>query len=372
MKIVDVIKYEGNNDTFVWKHPAEDFNTLSQLIVHEAQEAIFFRNGQALDVFGPGRYTLHTQNIPLLNKIINLPTGGESPFHCEVYFVNKTMPLDMKWGTRSQIVVQDPKFNILLHAGANGGMGVQITDSKQFLSRFVGTTHSFDKETLISYFREMIVTHVKTYLTNVMSKVSFVTVNSQLDDMSKAMHEALNTEIQEFGVSLINFFVSSIQLDKDDYEKIQTALANAGAMGITATAEKGRMDTLGYTWADQEMAQILKTYAANEGSQNNVGGMMAQMPMAFAFGQMMRDNAESAMNFSFSGKPNAFGTSKNETLNSESALFCSNCGKKLDADAKFCSGCGKQLSVQNTCKNCGRVLKDDENFCPGCGTKKEG
>ena len=78
------------------------------------------------------------------------------------------------------------------------------------------------------------------------------------------------------------------------------------------------------------------------------------------------------MNFSFSGKSNAFGETKNETLNSESALFCSNCGKKLDADAKFCSGCGKQLSVQNTCKNCGRVLKDDENFCPGCGTKKEG
>ena len=72
MSIIDVIKYEGNNDIFIWKHPAEDFNTLSQLIVHESQEAVLFLNGQALDLFGPGRYTLHTQNIPLLSKLINL------------------------------------------------------------------------------------------------------------------------------------------------------------------------------------------------------------------------------------------------------------------------------------------------------------
>lgn len=92
MKIIDIIKYEGDNSTFVWKHPAEDFNTLSQLIVHESQEAILFRDGQALDLFGPGRHTLHTQNIPLLRRLINLPTNGESPFHCEVYFINYTNP----------------------------------------------------------------------------------------------------------------------------------------------------------------------------------------------------------------------------------------------------------------------------------------
>ena len=63
MKIVDIIKYEGDNDTFVWKHPIEDFNTLTQLIVHESQEAILFRDGQALDLFGPGQYTLHTMVI---------------------------------------------------------------------------------------------------------------------------------------------------------------------------------------------------------------------------------------------------------------------------------------------------------------------
>lgn len=89
-KFFDVIKYEGDNSTFVWKYPREDFNTLSQLIVHENQEAVFFMNGQALDLFGPGRYTLKTQNIPLLGRALKLASGGISPFHCEVYFINKT------------------------------------------------------------------------------------------------------------------------------------------------------------------------------------------------------------------------------------------------------------------------------------------
>ena len=94
--IADVIKYEGDNSTFVWKHPCEDFNLGSQLIVHESQEAVFMLNGQALDLFGPGRYTLETQNIPLIGKALKSATGGISPFHCEVYFINKTVQMALK------------------------------------------------------------------------------------------------------------------------------------------------------------------------------------------------------------------------------------------------------------------------------------
>jgi len=368
MRVANIIKYEGNNETFVWKHPTEDFNTTTQLIVHESQEAILFRDGQALDLFGPGRYTLETQNIPLLRRIINIPTGGETPFHCEVYFINKTMPLNMKWGTTSQIHVLDPKFNILIHAGASGGMGVQIGDSRKFLVKLVGTTNSFDKNTLIDYFREMIITRVKTNLHSIMSKVSFVTVNSHLDDMSKAMHQNIDADIKDFGVKLINFLISTIQLSESDYEKIQAALAEASSVGITASAEKERMETLGYNWADQEMSEILKTFAGNEGSQSNVGGMMAQMPIALAFGEMLKSNALPTGNTAFSNSAKAFNSNDTEEKNDS---FCSSCGRKLESDAKFCPGCGKSLAMKNTCKKCARDLKEDENFCPSCGTKKE-
>ena len=102
-KIADIIKYEGDNATFIWKHPVEDFNTGTQLIVHESQEAVFFMNGQALDLFGAGRHTLATQNMPFISKFFNRPTGDTTPFHCEVYFVNKTEQMEIKWGTDSRV-----------------------------------------------------------------------------------------------------------------------------------------------------------------------------------------------------------------------------------------------------------------------------
>lgn len=92
-----------DNSTFVWKHPAEDFNSLTQLVVHESQEAVFMMDGQALDLFGPGRYTLETQNIPEIGKFLKRLTGDTSPFHCEVYFINQTVQMGLKWGTDSRV-----------------------------------------------------------------------------------------------------------------------------------------------------------------------------------------------------------------------------------------------------------------------------
>ena len=119
MALCEIIKYEGDSNTLVYKFPEEDFNTFSQLIVHESQEAILFKDGQMCDTFGPGKYTMHTGNIPILNKLVNLPTGGESPFHCEIYFLNKALALDYNWGTSSQALVMDQTFQLLLHVGAS-------------------------------------------------------------------------------------------------------------------------------------------------------------------------------------------------------------------------------------------------------------
>lgn len=114
MAIVEVIKYNGGPNVFAWKYPSEELGTWTQLIVSEAQEAILFKSGKALDVFGSGRHTLDTANIPILNKIINLPFGGRSPFTAEVWYVNKIHSLDIKWGTSSPIQIQDPKYSVFI------------------------------------------------------------------------------------------------------------------------------------------------------------------------------------------------------------------------------------------------------------------
>ena len=131
--LASIIKYEGDNSTFIWKHPIEDFNYGSQLIVHESQEAVFFRDGMALDLFGPGRYTLETQQLPMLEKLYKLPTDNDGTFHTEVYFINKTVQMGIKWGTPDKVRFIDPLTGTPLDLGASGEMNLAVDDSRKLL-----------------------------------------------------------------------------------------------------------------------------------------------------------------------------------------------------------------------------------------------
>ena len=161
MAIVEVIKFEGTPDMFAWKYPNEEISTWSQLVVLESQEAVLFKDGRAYDVFSSGRYTLDTKNIPLLNKVINLPFGGESPFTAEIWFVNKEHSLDIKWGTPTPIQFQDPRYKVFVPIRSYGQFGVQIEDAKQFLIKLVGTLTVFDKANLVRYFRGLYLARAK-------------------------------------------------------------------------------------------------------------------------------------------------------------------------------------------------------------------
>jgi len=130
MAIVEVVKYNGTPDVFAWKFPNEQLGTWTQVIVNESQEAVLFKGGQALDIFGPGRHTLSTANIPLLNKVINLPFGGRSPFAAEVWYINKVHSLDIKWGTPTPIQLKDPKYNIFVPLRSFGQFGIQSVNPR--------------------------------------------------------------------------------------------------------------------------------------------------------------------------------------------------------------------------------------------------
>ena len=163
-QICEVLKYEGDNSTFVWKHPSEDFNTMTQLIVHESQEAIFFMNGQALDLFTAGRYTLETENIPKIGKVLNRQTGDTSPFHCEVYFINKTEQMSIKWGTDTKVQYIDPQYGFPISIGASGEMSLMVDDSRKLLLKLVGTENNLSQQRLVAFFRAFLMTRVKTYI----------------------------------------------------------------------------------------------------------------------------------------------------------------------------------------------------------------
>lgn len=221
-----IIKYEGDNSTFVWKHPCEDFNCLTQLIVHESQEAIFFMNGQALDLFGAGRYTLETQNIPKIGKVLNRATGDRTPFHCEVYFINKTVQMALKWGTDSKIRYIDPDSGIPIELGASGSMNLSVSDSRKLLIKLVGTMNGIawgDERTgfttsLLNSFRPLISTAVKSNLSTAVKslQINIFEIDEHLNELSSILKEKILPGFEEYGVTIPEFYLTTIVLPEDE------------------------------------------------------------------------------------------------------------------------------------------------------------
>ena len=298
-KIVDVIKYEGNNSTFIWKHPREDFNTTSQLIVHESQEAIFFMNGQALDLFGPGRYTLETQNIPLIGKAMTIPTDGVSPFHCEVYFINKTEQMAIKWGTDSKVQFMEPTYNFPISIGASGEMALRVEDSRKLLVRLVGTENYLGQQGLMKYFRAILMTKVKSYIAQVIreQKISIFEIDERLNDISSALLKMLQPDFDDYGVALERFFITTIVKPDGEsaYEKFKslhfrqyadvaeaklrqkTAIIDAETRAQQTVIESQAMATKraqeGYTYQQERGFDVAQDVAQNEatGQFTNMG-----------------------------------------------------------------------------------------------------
>ena len=229
-QICDILKYEGDNSTFIWKHPLEDFNSLTQLIVHESQEAIFFMNGQALDLFGPGRYTLETENIPLLRRITNIPTNGQTPFHCEVYFINKTEQMAIRWGTDSKVRLFDPASGLHVELGASGNFNMRVTNSRKLLLKLVGTTAEFRQEdvngddnaigtTFVKgKFRALIMNKVKSNLAREIreNQINILEIDEYLDILSEKLKVIINGTLEDYGLTMPEFYITTIVTPDDD------------------------------------------------------------------------------------------------------------------------------------------------------------
>ena len=225
-KFLDIIKYEGDNSTFIWKHPCEDFNTNSKLIVHESQEAVFFANGQAVDVFGPGTHKLETKNIPLLRHLINLPSGGETPFHCEVYFINKTVQMAIKWGTDSKVRIVEPTMGIPFEIGACGEMNLAVSDSRKLLVELVGTMNGIAwgdesggfTKSLQNCFRPLISTAVKANLSSAIRfhDINILEIDENLEFLSSILRNKIDAGFEEYGLTIPQFYITNILLPESD------------------------------------------------------------------------------------------------------------------------------------------------------------
>lgn len=431
--LASVIKYEGDNETLIWKHPIEDFNYGSQLIVHESQEAIFFRDGQALDLFGAGRYTLETQQLPILEKLYQLPTDPEKTFHSEVYFINLAPQMGIKWGTDSKVRIFDPASGLHLELGASGEFNIRVVDSRKLLLKVVGTTGSLGQNQLLGdgsnkgFFRAMVMTQVKSFLAQTIKEnaINILEIDENLVQLSEALRNRVNNGLTEYGLTMPEFFVARVVTPDDDpnfrrlkeqyaeqyllvrQEQIRKREAEAAAerMAVEARTEaqmkiigaQGEAEALKIQKAAE--AEAYKMQAEAEASEMRMKGYTYQQETARQVGLEAMKNGIGGDGGTGSGLGDvaglgvalgAMGGVIGMTKEAIAPIFegfaqigqsvgtstfadswnCT-CGEKGIA-SNFCPNCGAKkplLKTSWTCQQCGQA-GITSIFCPNCGAKK--
>ena len=226
VEAISVIKYEGSNDVLAHKHEKEDFTIGSQLIVHETQEALFFRDGKVFDQFKAGRHTLVTNNIPKVRDYMKLGTGGVNVFHCEVYFINMITQMGIRWGTDSKVRLFDPASGLHVEIGASGNFNMRVTDASKLVLKLVGTTEGLVQSDVTgegkSYgtgmFRALIINKVKANLARIIKEqnLNILEIDAYLDILSANLMTDINTTLEEYGLTMPEFYVTSIVTPDDD------------------------------------------------------------------------------------------------------------------------------------------------------------
>ena len=436
MAIAKIIKYEGDNTTFIWKHPTVDFNNMTQLVVYESQEAIFMMNGIIMDTFGPGKYNLDTESLPILGKFVDTLVYGDSSFSADVYFINQTVQMALKWGTSPKVRFIEPNTGIPLEIGASGNLNLRVKDSKKLLVKLVGTTAgiAWDKDpssftkSLQDSFRPLINTAFRTNFAPIVKEnnINIIEVDQHVEQLAKPMYEKINEGFEEYGLTVVDFYITDIVLPEEDknFKRIKDIMASS-YLGVkeaeleatltaarraveleqqqTLTAKKQMelqrellqaqldadkaklagfaeaevMQAQGITKKDYIQADVQKAYAeamGNFGSNggNGTGGGIASDMMSMQMGMMAANAMSGQMKDMMSGFNNNSPSntqSQAQPSDNTNSIFCPNCGFKLPVGAKFCMNCGQKIETSNKCPNCGSDLPAGAKFCLNCGTK---
>ena len=405
---VDVIKWEPESDqeasVVVHKFEYEDFPNGSYLIVGTSQMAIFTNNMTAGDslsangdgqsqvsVFvGPCKIKLETGNsrfAPFRN-VTNTLTGGESAFHCTVYFVNTTYMNELNWGTQAPVVLMDPEEEVNIHVRAFGLFGAHIEqvdsekaviDARKFLQKVVGTRADFTRDELVAFMRAKILEYVPDLLAKTMidNKVGILKISTKLSEFSEVIYGQLKNHFDAFGLTLDNFSFHNINAPDEDLKAINDikikrkqsqleAEGNAMKMDIESAARARMREREGYTYQQEQAYGVMHDAASNEGTASGFMGAGMGIGMGFGVGGAIGNNVSELAKNTLGGQLNS---DIAQASSDNAGKVCSVCGKANPEGAKFCLNCGEKLSSGKECPECGKELAADAKFCPYCGKK---
>jgi membrane protease subunit (stomatin/prohibitin family) len=356
-RILDVIECPDVADNeLVHRVPESgpgDFRIGSQLIVREGQAGVFFRDGKALDTFGPGRHTITTANIPLLVGLVKIAFSGNTPFTAECYFVSSRDMIDQRWGTTEPLTLPDSVLG-MVRVRAHGTYSMAVADPQRFIAQVVGARGYYSTKDITDYLRSMIISRLSGVLGE--NFKSILEMPAMFDGVSAAGRVRLQDDFAVIGLALKQFYIESVSPTEETSKAIDER-ASMGALG--------------------DMDRYLKFKAARgieiaAGTETGATGAQIGMSLAtgLAAGRVIADSFTSGgggQTATPTTTPTAAPVAAAEVA--AATVKCGKCGADNPASAKFCNTCGNQLSGKVKCPSCGVENALGAKFCNNCGNK---
>lgn len=362
-QLMEVIEWkDSSKDTLVYRFPLTDRDEImnsSTLVVRPGQVALFVHKGQIADVFSSGSYTLATENIPFLTKLLSLPTGFNSPIKAEVYFVNTKQFVGQKWGTQNPIMMRDKDFgNVRIRA--YGVYSFRVNDAKKFMEEVFSTNEVFKVDDVSDQLKPLVVQGLSDAVAE--SKISALDLASNYKEFSEEIKNCSQKDFAELGLEMTGMIIENISVP----EEVEKALDERTKVGVME-------DKMG-AYTQYQAAQALRDAAQNQSPGNMAGigvGLGAGLSMAQTFSEAMKTQdkpkeSASATCIKCGAKIKA-GAKFCGECGAKQTESCPKCGASITAKDRFCPECGQ--SLQSTCPKCGAELKKNAKFCAECGEK---
>lgn len=342
-QLIEVIEAtDFSSEMMVFQFPVQghEIKMGAQLTVREGQCAIFVNEGVIADIYGPGRYTLDTQNMPVMTKLKSWKYGFDSPFKAEVFFVSTRLFTNQKWGTQKPIMMRDKEFGII-RLSAFGVFAFRVVRPEVFMREIFGTLSSYSTADITAYLRRMLVSGLADSIGE--SGMAAIDLVNQYDELGQAAVKKMQSSFEPLGLELQSVTIESISLPAE-VEKVIDTRTSMGVLGDMG-----------------QYAQYQSAEAIRDAAKSGAGGM-AGMGVGLGAGVQIGRTFADAMG------QNMAGPQTPPAASAPATVPCQSCGASMPQGAKFCPECGKapQSQAAGTCPKCGAAISGGK-FCPQCG-----